>query len=106
MVFRNGCFWTRSCALILSSQKWLNSSTTSACTAPQLHLSSGSLLQSCCGVTVAELRGEKGRVLHHWEGGQGEDVVLDVDILEHHEGAIDLSIVAVTNCGFVLKQSI
>ena len=80
------CRWGRSAGLILSRQPWLRprmSEASAECKGEagrqgeqvieeDLEFFDSRLqVNACCGLVVAELRGERGVVRHWWEGGEG-----------------------------------
>ena len=59
-----GCYWSRSCAVILSHQPWIRSEEISGCDGDILM--SSREVQSCCTIAVVELRGRRSVVRHSW----------------------------------------
>ncbi|XP_023323968.1 uncharacterized protein LOC111697995 isoform X2 [Eurytemora carolleeae] len=94
----SGCFWTSSSSVILSRQKWMNSTPCSNIKAELPELS----VVSCCELAAVEIRGEGGIVLNNWTS-----ISPDTDIKFFAAGVKSSStLVAVTECGNVIKQSI
>lgn len=101
-----GCFWSRSCALILAHQVWIR-----GLTHQQDMKCNGDLILSknkvtaCCQIIVVELRGDKGMVRHFWEPQQPcpvlnlEDKVMNQIKLKKEEWEL----VMAAHCGRLRK---
>jgi len=92
----SGVFWTSSCALILSKQKWIS---TKKCSNLKVEILG---LDLCCDLGVVEVRGDRGKVLHHWT----EDTIpLEAKALVFGNREAILML-AITQCGNVVKHQI
>lgn len=101
-----GCFWSRSCALILAHQVWIGRG------AEMQELScEGELkvnkdrVEACCTVMVVELRGDKGMVKKFWEPEQPSTLVeLESDAMRQTlEKKEEWGLVAMAGCGKIRK---
>jgi len=96
-----GCFWTRSCALILSHQLWIRSGADLVVPCGGELVLSMQKVAACCRVMVVELRGDKGMVRNYWEPEQPCTLVeLEKEVM----GQVRLSkdewqLVAMAECG-------
>lgn len=94
----SGVFWSSSCALILSKQKWIS---TKKCLNEKLEIPLLEL-ELCCDLGAVEVRGERGKVLHHWTE---ETLPLEARVLAFGNREANL-ILAITHCGNVVKKAI
>jgi len=92
----SGVFWTSSCAMMLSKQKWMNSSTCSN------HKETICGVEVCCELGVLEIRGEGGKVIKFWTTDNQD---LNPETLSAGNSAAT-NILAITNCGNVFKKSL
>ena len=96
-----GCYWTRSCALLLAHQPWIRKGHFNPCSA-ELRISKHQV-ESCCTLAVVELRGKKGLVHQSWESEpEADSRFLELEgqmavTTEHTE------LVAMSSCGKLNK---
>ena len=98
-----GCYWTRSCALLLAHQPWIRLGHFNPCL--DEIIISKYRVESCCSLAVVELRGKRGLVHQSWEPEpepESSPQVLELDgemvVTPEH-----IDIVAMSTCGKLSK---
>ena len=101
-----GCFWSRSCALILAHQVWIGRGVEMQELGCEGELIvNKDRVEACCTIMVVELRGDKGMVKRFWKPEQPSTVVeLESNGMEEtHNKQEEWGLVAMAGCGKIRK---
>ena len=104
-----GCYWSRSCALILSHQPWIRPLEAELSCDGEIRVSPDHQVTACCLLAVLELRGRRGLVQHCWEPtSPTPSLILEQEVLQEvrRDPAQAWQLLAMAECGRLRKVSL